>query len=52
MGLGQWEDGIAGTIIKDTWTKWGGGGWRWGREVGSAGVGWRDGEKRHTTIIE
>ena len=27
----------------------GGGG---GREVGSAGVGWRDGEKRHTTIIE
>ena len=23
-----------------------------GREVGSAGVGWRDGEKRHTTIIE
>ena len=20
----------------------------WGREVGSAGVGWRDGEKRHT----
>ena len=29
-----------------------GGGWRWGREVGSAGVGWRDGEKRHTTVIE
>ena len=28
------------------------GGWRWGREVGSAGVGWRDGEKRHTTVIE
>ena len=23
-----------------------------GREVGSAGVGWRDGEKRHTTVIE
>ena len=22
------------------------------REVGSAGVGWRDGEKRHTTVIE
>ena len=21
-------------------------------EVGSAGVGWRDGEKRHTTLIE
>ena len=30
----------------------GGGWWRWGREVGSAGVGWRDGEKRHTTVIE
>ena len=29
-----------------------GGGWRWGREVGSPGVGWRDGEKRHTTVIE
>ena len=28
------------------------GGWRWGREVGSAGVGWRVGEKRHTTVIE
>ena len=25
---------------------------RWGREVGLAGVGWRDGEKRHTTVIE
>ena len=23
-----------------------------GREVGSAGVGWREGEKRHTTVIE
>ena len=22
-----------------------GGGWRWGSDVGSAGVGWRDGEK-------
>ena len=21
MGWGQWEEGIAGTIIKDTWTK-------------------------------
>ena len=27
----------------------GGGG---GREMGSAGVWWRDGEKRHTTAIE
>ena len=25
---------------------------RGGREVGSPGVGWRDGEKRHTTVIE
>ena len=24
----------------------------WGREGGLAGVGWRDGEKRHTTVIE
>ena len=46
MGWGQWEEGIAGTIIQDTWTKLG------GREVGSAGVGWRDVEKRHTTVIE
>ena len=29
-----------------------GGGWRWEREEVSAGVGWRDGEKRHTTVIE
>ena len=29
-----------------------GGGWRQGREVGSAGVGWRDGEKMQTTVIE
>ena len=52
MGWGQWEEGIAGTIIKDTWTKSGGVGWRWGREVGSVGVEWKDGEKRHTTVIE
>ena len=29
-----------------------GGGWRQGREGGSAGVGWRDGEKMQTTVIE
>ena len=29
-----------------------GGGWRWGREVGLAGVGWRSGEKMQTTVIE
>ena len=52
MGWGQWEEGIAGTIIKDTWTKSGRGWWGLGREVGSAGVRWRDGEKRHTTVIE
>ena len=33
-------------ISKDTWTK------SRGREVGSAGVGWRNGEKRQTTVIE
>ena len=31
MRWGQWEEGIAGTIIKDTWTKLGGGGgFTWG----------------------
>ena len=29
-----------------------GGGWRGRREVGSPGVGWRDGGKRHTTVIK
>ena len=24
----------------------------WGRELGLPGVGWRDGEKRHTSVIE
>ena len=46
MGWGQWEEGITGTTIKDTWTK------SRGREVGSAGVGFRDGEKGHTAVIE
>ena len=51
MGWGQWEEGITGTTIKDTWTK------SRGRvEVGeggvSAGVGCMNGEKRHTTVIE
>ena len=26
--------------------------WRRGREVGLAGMGWRDGEKMQTTVIE
>ena len=47
MGWGQWEEGITGTHGQNQ-----GGGWRSGREVGSAGVGWRDGEKRHTTVFE
>ena len=47
MGRGQWGEGFTGTTIKDTWTK------SRGRvEVGSAGVGWRDGEKMQTTVIE
>ena len=50
MGKGQWGEGITGTSIKDTYTK------SWGRVEageggGSAGVGWRDGETRQTTLI-
>ena len=51
VGWGQWEEGIAGTIMKDTWTISGGmvgvgegGGFSWG--------GGREGEKRHTAVIE
>ena len=40
---------FTGTTIKDTWTK-SRGGWSWGKVGGSAGVGWRDGKKRHTTV--
>ena len=43
MGWGQWEEGIAGTIMKDTWTKSGGGGM-----LGGAGrwvqPGWGEGK--------
>ena len=46
IARGEWGEGITGTTIKDTWTK------SRGMEVGSARVGWRDGEKRHTTVIE
>ena len=49
MGRGQWGEGITGTTIKDTWTK------SRGRVEGGMWVqlgGWRDGEKRHTTVIE
>ena len=51
MQRGWWGEGFTGTTIKDTWTK-SRGRWRRGREVGSAGVGWRDGEKMQTTVIE
>ena len=49
MGCGQWEEGIAGTIIKDTWTKswWdgGGGGGRWVQ------LGWGGGMGRKGTQL-
>ena len=51
MGWGQWEEGITGTTIKDTWTK-SRGKVEVGEGGGSAGVGWRDGEKGHTTVTE
>ena len=45
--MGQWGERFTGTTIKDTWTK------SRGRvEVSSDGVGWRDGEKMQTTVIE
>ena len=51
MGRGQWRKGITGTTIKDTWTK-SRGRVEVGEGGGSTGVGWRDGEKRRTTVIE
>ena len=51
MGRGQGGEGITGTTIKDKWTK-SKGRVGVGKGRGSAGVGWRDGEKRHTTVIE
>ena len=51
MGRGPWVEGITGTTVKDTWGKSRGRVEVW-VEVCSAGVGWRDGEKRHTTVIE
>ena len=47
MGRGQWEEGIIGTTIKDTWTK--SRGRVEAREGG--GFGW-DGGKMQTTVIE
>ena len=48
---GQWEEGLTGTTRKDTWTK-SRGKVEVGEGGGSAGVGWKGGEKRHTTVIE
>ena len=51
MRWGQWKEGIAGTIVKDTWTKSRGGvGVREG--VWFSRGGGREGEKRRTTVIE
>ena len=47
MERGQWGQGFSGTTIKDTWTKS-----RGRKEVGLAGVGWRDGEKMQTSVID
>ena len=51
MGRGQLGEGFTGTTIKDTWTK-SRGRVEVGREIGSAGVGWMNGEKMQTTVIE
>ena len=51
MGRGQGGDGITGPTIKDPWTQ-SRGKVEMVERGGSAGVGWRDGEKRHRTVIE
>ena len=50
MGVGrrQWGEEFTGDYNGQNQ----GGGWRQGREVGLAGVGWRDGEKMQTTVTE
>ena len=51
MEWGQWEEGITGTTIKDTWTKSRGRvEVREGSEIGWDG--WRDGEKMQTIVTE
>ena len=52
VGRGVYRSYYKGHMDKINGEGGGGGGRWWGREVGSAGVGWRDGEKRHTTLIE
>ena len=47
MGRGVYRSYYKGHMDKINGESGGG-----GREVGSAGVGWRDGEKMQTTIIE
>ena len=46
------RSGIIQELLWGTYGQNQGGGWRWGREVGLAGVGWRGGEKMQTTVIE
>ena len=48
IATGEWGEGFSGTTIKDTWRK------SRGRvEAGEGGgVGWRDGKKMQTTVIE
>ena len=50
--MGAVGRGDCRNYIKGHMDKIGGGWWGWGREVGSAGVGGREGEKRHITVIE
>ena len=44
--------GVYRNYYKGQMDKIKGGGGSQGREVGLAGVGWRDGEKMQTTVIE
>ena len=56
MVMGKWgrdsEERRLQELLERTHGQNQGGGGRGGREVGSAGGGGRDGEKRHTTVIE
>ena len=50
--LTQVGRGVCRSYYKGHKDKIKGGGQRWGREVGLAGVGWRDGEKMQTIVTE
>ena len=56
IARGEWggDSGERGLqeLLERTYGQNQGGGWRRGREVGLAGVGWRDGEKMQTAVIE